>query len=419
MTTSTLQNNLTVPQPKSSRYHLLDSFREINIGTLNLTPKQKQLVNEVLDTNRLSYGKFTKKFEHDFSKAHGCEFGIFCNSGTSALQIALATLKIHGSWSDGDEVLVPAISFVATSNIVLHNGMKPVFIDTDPRTYNIDPTKIEEKITKKTRAIIPVHLFGLVCEMQPIMEIAKKYNLRVIEDSCECVYAKYKDKLAGSFGDISCFSTYVAHFLVTGVGGFALTNNSTYADTLRSLMNHGRDPIYTCIDDDKGLSSENLAEVVSKRFKFIWPGHSFRCTEMEAAIGVGQMENIESIIESRKENALFLTEKLSKFGDHFQFPFQPENQNYSLMFYPIVIKSKKFDKVDLLNHLEMHGIETRDLFPLVNQPVNQTLFGDISKDYPVAMATSKNGFFVGCHQDLTQDDLEYVVQVFDDFLKEL
>ena len=162
-----------------------------------ISSKAKEYVNQVLDANRLSYGPFLQAFERDFSNLHDCKFGIISNSGTSSLQVALQALKdIHG-WQDGDEVLVPAVTFVATSNIVLHNRMQPVFVDIEKDYYEIDPALIEAKITLRTRAIIVVHLFGQPCDMDPILNIAKKYNLKIIEDSCETMFARYKDAVWG------------------------------------------------------------------------------------------------------------------------------------------------------------------------------------------------------------------------------
>tara|TARA_B100002003_G_C14103669_1_gene530839 strand:- start:843 stop:1646 length:804 start_codon:yes stop_codon:yes gene_type:complete len=263
--------------------------------------------------------------------------------------------------------------------------------------------------------MIPVHLMGLPCDMRALVEIANKHDLKIIEDACESMLAKFNGKPVGSFGDIACFSTYVAHFLVTGVGGFAITNNQIYASLLRSLMNHGRDPIYTCIDDDQNLSSEELFKVISGRFKFLWPGHSFRCTELEAAIGLGQLERMESILSARKKHGAFFNEKLSKYCDHLQLPSQFQNEDYAPMLYPIVVISNKFTKTDLVHCLERHSVETRDLFPLIDQPVYKNLYGDITQQYPVSVFTSNNGFYIGCHQDLTQEDLQYLVGVFDDF----
>ena len=158
--------------------------RKIELGTLQLSSKAKQLVNEVLDSNRLSYGRFSREFEIKFSRIHQCKYGILSNSGTSALHVALAALKEIHNWNDDDEVLVPAITFVATSNIVIHNKMTPVFVDVEKEFYGIDSHLIEQKITPKTRAIIVVHLFGMPCDMDAINAIAKKHCLKIIEDSC-------------------------------------------------------------------------------------------------------------------------------------------------------------------------------------------------------------------------------------------
>jgi perosamine synthetase len=190
-------------------------------------------------------------------------------------------LKIRHGWSDGDEVIVPAVTFVATSNIVLHNNMVPNFVDVEADTYNIDPTKIEEKITKRTRAIISVHLLGLPADMDPIVEIAKTYHLSIIEDSCGTMFATYKGRSVGSLGDVGCFSTYVAHFLVTGVGGLATTNNSDLAGDMRSLMNHGRDGIYISCSDDQDSDQKRFLDIVDRRFSFVHIGYSYRCTDID------------------------------------------------------------------------------------------------------------------------------------------
>ena len=156
---------------------------QIGVGTLEITDEEKSAVMEVLDSNRLSYGPKSREFEEKFAKLHDNKFAVLVNSGTSALRIAIACLKEVENWKDGDEVIVPAITFVATANVVIDHGLVPVFVDCDPKTYNIDPSKIEEKITDRTRAIMPVHLFGQIADMDPIMEIAKRHNLKAIEDS--------------------------------------------------------------------------------------------------------------------------------------------------------------------------------------------------------------------------------------------
>lgn len=386
----------------------------IGVGTLNLDARARELVNKVLLSNRLSYGPMSRKFESDFARAHDCRFAVFSNSGTSALQIALQALKeLHG-WEDGDEVIVPSVTFVATSNIVLHNRMKPVFVDVESDLYGIDVARLEEAVTPRTRAIIPVHLFGMPCDMDGVNEVAARHKLKVIEDSCETMFATYKGRSVGSLGDIGCFSTYVAHILVTGVGGLSLTNDPEYAVTMRSLMNHGRDSIYLSIDDDTGLASdEQLKMVIARRFNFISHGHSFRCTELEAALGVAAMETAETMIARRRANAAYLTRELSRFEDKLQLPeIRPECQ-HSFMMYPLVLRGES--KHDLVNFLEQRGVETRDMLPLVNQPVYSKM---VSEDaFPVAKWINSNGFYIGCHQDLSAVDLDYMVELFERYFR--
>ncbi len=388
--------------------------RQVTVGDVRIEAKERQYINEVLDTGRLSYGPFSRKFEALWAKEHGCKFAAFCNSGTSALHIAIAALKERYGWPDGAEVLVPATTFVATSNVVLHNNLKPVFVDVDCLTYNIDPSLIEERITPRTVGIIPVHLTGLPANMPAIMKIAERHGLRVVEDSCETTFAMCHGKPVGSWGDIGCFSTYMAHYIVTGVGGLATTNDAALAVQLRSLMNHGRDSIYLSIDDDNGLTGEALKEVIAKRFKFTSVGHSFRCTEMEAALGLAQLERKDEIVAGRKRVAARYTEGLQGLSDILQLPTAPKGCEHVYMIYPIVPYSQGH-KVDLVNHLEANGIETRDLLPLLSQPVYVKMFGDIIDDYPVAAHLDKAGFYVGCHQYITDDDAEHVIDTLYSF----
>ncbi|MBI4347319.1 MAG: DegT/DnrJ/EryC1/StrS family aminotransferase [Elusimicrobia bacterium] len=389
--------------------------RALGVGDFKFSAKAKRYIAQIVATNRVSYGPFSQRFEREFAKAHDCRFALFCNSGTSALHVALAALKERYGWADGDEVLVPAVTFVATSNIVFHNRMQPVFVDVDPKTYNIDPALIEAKVTPRTRAIIPVHLLGLPCDMDPILEIARRRNLRVIEDSCETLFARYKGKRVGSFGDIGCFSTYIAHYIVTGVGGFATTNDPDLAVRVRSLLNHGRDSIYIQIDDDKDATGAKLHEIASKRFRFISMGHSFRCTEFEAAIGLAQIEEKDAIIKARKANGARLSKALADLDDVLQPPTVPSDREHMFMMYPVVLRDRP--KTELVNFLEDRGIETRDLLPLINQPIYRKIFGNIDDRYPVAAWINRSAFYVGCHQYLSSKDLEFVSGSIHEFFK--
>lgn len=375
----------------------------ITLGTLSISDTGKKYVNDCLDSNRLSRGKYTEKFENDFAKLHGCSHGVFCNSGTSALQIALAALKERHCYEDGDEVLVPAITFIATSNVVLQNNLKPVFVDVDPYTFNIDPDKIAEKITDRTVAIIPVHLFGLPANMPRIMSIAHYYGLNVIEDSCETMFSSVEGKSVGSFGDMACFSTYVAHLIVGGVGGLVTTNDKRYDEMCRSLMAHGRDSIYTSIDDDDKVSKD----MIERRYKFDRIGYSYRCTEIEAAIALSELERWEDNLRTRRYNAARLTMLLKPFEDKLQLPHTPEGYDHSYMMYPAVCK-EGVDREALLMHMESKGIETRYLFPLLSQPAYKKLFPGMLEKYPVAQRLEKQGFFIGMHQGLTGTDMHFI-----------
>lgn len=383
----------------------------IGIGTFKASNRAKALVMDVLDRNRISYGPLMQKFEREFAKVHDCRFGIMSNSGTSALHIALAAMKEMHGWEDGDEVIIPAVTFVATGNIVIHNRMLPVFVDVDPLYYELDPSLIEGKITPRTRAIIPVHLFGQPCDMDLINEIAIRHNLKIIEDSCETMLTRYKGRSVGSLGDIGCFSTYVAHLIVTGIGGLNTTNSPEYAVKLRSLLNHGRDSIYLSIDDDDDKEPNELRMIIERRYSFTSFGHSFRATEIEAALGLAQLEELETTIRRRRENARFLIRALKTFEDRIQLPaIRPEAEHCFMMF-PIVIRDKS--KVDFVNYLEQSGVETRDMLPLINQPIYKRLFSIHEEDYPIAKWINENGFFIGCHQDLKEIDLEYIVELFE------
>jgi len=392
--------------------------KQIGVGTLEITEKERSYVLDVLTNNRLSYGPYSKKFERAFAAMHDMKYGIFVNSGTSALSIAIACLKEMDNWHDGDEILVPALTFVATANVVLEHGLIPVFVDCRPDTYNMDPGEIERRITKRTRAIMPVHLFGLIADMDPIVKIAHQHKLRIIEDSCETIGVSYRGKKAGSFGDISCYSTYVAHFIVTGIGGLAVTNDLQKAEILRSLANHGRDSIYMSIDDDKDLDGLTFREVIRRRFRFVRRGYSFRATEMEAAIGVGQLERFSDILRARQHNASRLSEILKPFSSWLQLPSWDTNvQEHGFMMYPIVVKpDAPFTKEELVHHIETWNIESRDMMPLINQPV-YAFMNIQQEEYPVASWINRCGFYIGCHQNMHEKDLLYVGNVFREFFK--
>lgn len=385
----------------------------IGVGTFKITDKAREYVNQVLTSERLSYGYFTQQFERRFAAAHDCRYAVMTNSGTSSLQIALALLKSKYDWQDGDEVIVPAVTFIATSNIVLQNNMRPVFVDVDPAYYELDARQLEQAITPRTRCIIPVHLFGQPAEMDVISDIATQHNLRMIEDSCETMFARYAGRSVGAWSDIGCFSTYVAHILTTGVGGLCTANDPELAIGLRSMMNHGRDSIYLNIDDDDGKSREEMEFIIQRRFSFVQMGYSYRVTEMEGALGLAEFETYENMISRRRHNAAYLTSKLAPLQDRIQLPSIRERTEHSFMMYPLVMRAEA--KRDVVNYLERNGVETRDMLPLTNQPFYQKYLNLKESDFPVAKWINDNGFYVGCHQNLTESELDYIASTLTDY----
>jgi perosamine synthetase len=390
--------------------------RTISLGCFQTTPRMRDLMNQVLDSGRLSYGPLSQQLEHDFAALHGCRHGILAASGTDALLATLEALKMMHGWADGGEVLVPATTFVATINIIIQSRLTPVLVDVDPDYYQIDLADAERRVTSRTKAILPVHLFGQSCDMAAVSDLATAWDLSVLEDSCEAMFVKYQGQPVGSMGDAGCFSTYMAHLLVTGVGGLTTTNNPDLAAKVRSLQNHGRDGIYISIDDDN-LENGPLHQVISRRFRFESIGHSSRITEMQAAIGLAQLDNWQYMIAERQSNARCLTAALSDCEDWLQLPRVRPGAEHAFMMYPIVLKTGRegrINKVALVNHLEEHGIETRDMMPILSQPCYGK-FGWNPASYPVASWIDKGGFYIGCHQGLDASDMRYVAETIAEF----
>jgi len=264
--------------------------RQVRLGVVDIRDEERRLIADALERGRLSPGPYVREFEQRFALAHGSRFAITCNSGTSALQVSLAALKEVRGWRDGDEVIVPALTFIATSNVEIQTGLVPRFADVDRRTANLDPERFAAAIGPRTRAVIPVHLFGQPCDMDPILASARAHDLAVLEDSCQTMFASYRGRSVGAFGELGCFSTYVAHILVTGVGGVITTSDPKLDRICRSLIAHGRDEAYLSIDDDDGLEGDALEAVIRRRFSFVRLGYSYRWTELEAALGLPRLD---------------------------------------------------------------------------------------------------------------------------------
>ena len=253
--------------------------------------KEEKALIDVLKSGKWGRvnGKKNEEFEEKFARYHSAKYGITCVNGTAALEIALKALGV----GPGDEVIVPAYTFIATASAVLMVGAKPVFVDIDPKTYNIDPEKIESAITPKTKAVIPVHIGGCPANMDKILDIAKKYNLRVLEDAAQAHGAEWRGKKVGALGDMGIFSFQSSKNINAGEGGIILTNDEELAEKAWSLMNVGR------------------AKKGEWYMHYILSGN-YRMTEFQAGILLAQMERMEELMKKREENAKYLTERLKE-----------------------------------------------------------------------------------------------------------
>lgn len=378
------------------------------LGGFSVTPKMRELIDQVLTSGRISYGPLCGNFESLFALKHESLYGVMTNSGTSSLQIALQALKeLHG-WNDGDEVIVPSLTFVATVNVVHHCKLTPVVVDVNQDYFDFDTKKLIEKLSEKKttdsdyriRAIIPVHLFGHPANMKPLMKLAEIYNLKIVEDSCEAMGVSIDGKSVGSWGDAAAFSTYVAHIITTGVGGMTLTRDDDLASQIRSLANHG-------LDVSQLPNSEHYDPTfLGRHFLFTSIGHSFRATELEAALGLPQLEELDAIIDKRQDNAAQITDMLRELdGEYIHLPKTREGSEHGYMVYPIVVRNQSAEAIR--NHLAENKVESRSLLPLVSQPC----YNYNPDDYPIGHWLSQSGFYVGCHQHMLPSDLHRMCEV--------
>ncbi len=344
-----------------------------------------EYVTDCIKTNWISSkGKYITEFEEKFSKYCGARYGIATCNGTTALHLALASLGITA----GDEVLIPTFTMIATANSVTYTGAKPVLVDSEPMTWNIDPTKIEEKITKKTKAIMVMHTYGHSCDMDPILEIAEEHDLYVVEDAAEAHGAEYKGKRVGALGDAGCFSFYANKILVTGEGGMVVTNDEKIAEMCRLLRDQAFEP---------------------KRFLHRYIGFNYRMTNIQAAIGAAQMELIDESVETRRRNAK-LYNSLLKGVPGITLPPEALWAKNVYWMYTVLIQDN-FGKArdDLMTYLKEKGIDTRSAFyPVHAQPVYEKQYK--GEKYPVAEELGRKGINLPSGNTLTEDQIKYVAE---------
>ena len=394
---------------------------KVPFGTITITDTAKKLINESLDTKRISCGKLVRRFEDRFAELVGVREAVALSSGTDADILALAVLLDFGA-KRGDEVIVPALSFVSTGGAVIHAGFTPVFVDIDRETLNINPARIEGVITSKTRAIMPVHLMGKPSEMNAINAIAKNNNLVVVEDAAEAHGALYHGKPAGSLADMGAFSTYIAHIITTGEGGVVTTNNEEYAEVIRSLRSHGRACACKqcalnitsgyCDKRFRGQGGEDI------RFTFERIGYSCKMNEMEAAIGIGAMEVYTDILKKRHDNLKHVLDRFDRFAPFLSTIKEEEWEQIGPNAIPIIIQEgAPFTRAEFTHYLEHNGIETRTLFnSMPTQCQGFSYLGYEYGDFPHAEYIGNNAIHIGCHQDVGIHEMDFVIETIANFV---
>lgn len=355
----------------------------ITLGTVNISNKTKTLMEKALTEGKIGQTEYIPEFENKLADFLGVKYVVATANGTLADAVALAVAKYKNADLDRNEVIVPALTFIAQINAVYYNHLKPIFVDVG-YDYQINPEKIEEKITGKTLAIMPTHLLGRPAEMEKILSLAKKYNLFVIEDACEALGSKYKNQLAGTIGDMGCFSFFVSHSVTTGEGGMVVTNNDVFANLARSLRNHGR-------------KSNKPGE------HYIFPhiGFSAKMNTLEAIIGLGMIDDLSLYIRKRRQNLIKLNELLG-----YNYFSDREGENIIPHGYPILVKSQKQRDRILQELPEKFGIEVRQIFySIPTQCEAYKFLGGKEGTYPVAEDIGRRGLYVPCHQNLNDQDL--------------
>lgn len=356
----------------------------INIAKPQMGEEEKRAVLEVLDSGMIAQGPRVKAFEEAFAEMCGVKHAIATTSGTTALHVALLAAGI----GQGDEVITSPFTFIASANSVLYTGARPVFIDIDPVSFNLNTSLIEAAITSNTKAILPIHLFGLSCDMDPVMTIARKYGLIVIEDACQSHAASYKGKRVGSFG-IGTFSFYPTKNMTSAEGGMVTTNDDSIAEICRVIRQHG----------------------MRRRYYHDQLGFNFRMTDVHAAIGIEQLKKLDANNQQRRRNADFLNKNLRGVI----VPSTPKGYEHVFHQYTVRVKGGKRDA--LRTYLQDNGVGSEVYYPM---PVHKQSFYMNELGYHDSFIESELAasevLSLPVHPALSQVDLDTIVSRVNQFM---
>lgn len=369
---------------------------------------EKQEINAVVDVLKsgwLTTGPKVKEFEENMQKYLGCKKAIGLTSCTGGLHIALAALGI----GPGDEVIVPTYTFVTSSHVVAWLGAKPVLVDVEKDTFNIDPEKIERAVTDKTKAIMPVHFAGHACEMDSIMKIAKKHNLFVVEDAAHAIGTEYKGKKIGNFGDATAFSFYVTKTMTTAEGGMVVTNNEELGKKLKRYSYFGVDKDAFGRYTDKGNWYYEIIEL----------GYKYNMDNIQGALGVEQLKKIESFIKKRRELVNEYNRLLKNVPEIIR-PIEKSYTRHPYHLYPVLLDIEKtgISREEFINRLKEYKIGTSVHFiPLHLHPYYQKIYGCKRGDFPIAEYLYDREISLPLYPGMNKSEVRYVVNAIKEILK--
>jgi perosamine synthetase len=376
-------------------YASINKIRRISIAAPLLAGNELAYVTECIKTNWISsQGKYVRLFEELFSEYHKDYPALAVSNGTVALHLALVALGIGKS----DEVLVPDLTFAASINAIIYTGATPVIVDVDPNSWNLNVDKVESLITPKTKAIMPVHLYGNPCNMEAIVALAKRYNLFVIEDCAEALGSYYNDQPVGIFGDASTFSFYGNKTITTGEGGMIVFKNKEVAERAAMLRDHGMKK--------------------TKRYWHEEVGFNYRLTNIQAAIGVAQFERLDEFVTAKRRIAKVYNEFLG-FSKYFQLPLEEEGTVNSYWLYTCLVKPEApFSRDELIQFLGKNGIETRPVFYPMHIMPPYTIFGK-AENLKNSQLISDCGISLPSSVNLSEVELVYICKMIGQFINNL
>jgi dTDP-4-amino-4,6-dideoxygalactose transaminase len=359
--------------------------RQVSMSQPDIRPEDITLVVQALESNRLSLGPFLERFERSFAAYIGTDHAVAVSSGTAGLHLCICAAQI----GPGDEVITTPFSFVASTNCILYERAKPVFVDIDESSLNIDPRLIGAAITDRTRAILPVHVFGQPCAMDDLSALSDKHDLVLIEDACEAIGAEFRGRRVGTFGKAAVFGFYPNKQMTMGEGGVITTDDAEWAALLRCLRNQGRDEMGTW------LRHEHL-------------GFNYRLDEMSAALGLSQLSRIDELLDRRRKVASVYDALLRTIRGVTLL--SPSDTTTLLSWFVLIVRlDQNICRDRVISHLESCGIPTRTYFsPIHLQPYFKERFGYQEGDFPIAERVAKSTLALPFHSTLSNADIEYV-----------